>query len=317
MLWFGRPCRVGVAVRDAYGLLAVVELAQSAAEDRAAVDVVADGGFVLLVIALALVVGRVAGVVARRIIGSVAKRSLLGANSSWRVRVPRLVAESVPVAELRRDHRVGAAATMVTRLVKIVIWLVAAVVVLDHLEVDLILAVSGAGFLGAAIAIGGQNSVHDYLNGLHVLLEDRFGEGDSVRIMLDGGGEHIDGTVTRVGAFATRIETEQGTFHLANRRAHQVMNLSQREFPRLFELDGIDPSTSGVDLATEVAATLSAVSDETLGGARLGFVIDAVESVDRRRGRSSVRVNARFSRALTDDELARLVEAATGRLDSR
>ena len=189
------------------------------------------------------------------------------------------------------------------------IWLVAIVVVLDWLHVDLLIAVSGAGFLGAAVAIGGQNSVHDYLNGMHVLLEDRFGAGDQVQVTLDGGGDPIEGTVTRLGAFATRIETDNGTFHLANRRAHQVLNLSQREHPRLFDLQ-IPATVNPSNGLPKFVADLLCSQSRAVFGDELGFVVDSAERPTGTRRRNPVRVSARFSRPLTDDELAQLVEAA-------
>lgn len=158
-----------------------------------------DALFIAAVIVATLLVGRVVRVVVAALLRRVASRSLLGAYSTWRVRMPRLVAESVPIAELRRQHRVNATAAMITRLVKVGLWLIAVIVVMQRLEVDVIIAVSGAGFLGAAVAIGAQNSVHDYMNGLHILLEDRFGEGDVVQITTDMG-ETIEGTVSRLGA---------------------------------------------------------------------------------------------------------------------
>ncbi|MCP3935857.1 MAG: mechanosensitive ion channel [Actinomycetia bacterium] len=269
---------------------------------------VEDSLFVLGVILATLVFGRLVRVLVAAAIRRLASRSLLGAYSPWRVRVPRLVAESVPVAELRRQQRVTAAAAMLTRLLKIMLWLVAVVVVLERLDVDVIIAVSGAGFLGAAVAIGGQNSVHDYLNGVHVLLEDRFGEGDRIQLSLDTG-VVVEGVVSRLGTFASRIETEEGTLHIANRRAFQVRNLSQQAHPRMFDVQVrrvFDDDASGQTALTAVVA--GAVRD-ALGEADLGVVVDSVIVASVKRGRSILRTTARFGRSLSDDEIAVVSEA--------
>ena len=47
-------------------------------------------------------------------------------------------------------------------------------------DIDAAFFLSGAGFIGAALAIGGQHKVNDYLTGLSVLIEDRYGVGDEL-----------------------------------------------------------------------------------------------------------------------------------------
>ena len=254
-----------------------------------------DGVFIAGTIVTTWVIGRLVATAIRITLYRLARRGLLRSGSAWRTRVPRVLAESVPVAELRRQQRLNAAAAMFGRLAKIALWLLAALVVLNRLDVDVIIAVSGAGFLGAAVAIGGQNSVHDYLNGLHVLLEDRYGEGDEVELFNDIGGDAIRGTVTRIGAFATRVETDSGTFHIANRRAFQVKNISQSGSPRLFGL-----STG----PTATAETVSQVVASKV--AEIGAVISFIEVAQTRQERGSAatwRIAARFSRPMTNDEI--------------
>lgn len=261
-----------------------------------------DAIFVVAVMVVTIVVGRFVRIVVGAVLRRLASRSLLGAYSTWRVRVPRLVAESIPVAELRRQHRVNATAAMITRLVKVGLWLIAVIVILQRLEVDVIIAVSGAGFLGAAIAIGAQNSVHDYMNGLHILLEDRFGEGDTVQLTTDMG-ETVEGVVTRLGAFATRIDNEDGSFHIANRRAFQVRNLSQRGHQRQFDVHVERVFDTDGEARAAVTAAIAKAVAESLGATDLGVVVDAANVESVRRGRSTLRVTCRFSRAVTDEQL--------------
>lgn len=266
-----------------------------------------DALFIAAVIVATLLVGRVVRVVVAALLRRVASRSLLGAYSTWRVRMPRLVAESVPIAELRRQHRVNATAAMITRLVKVGLWLIAVIVVMQRLEVDVIIAVSGAGFLGAAVAIGAQNSVHDYMNGLHILLEDRFGEGDVVQITTDMG-ETIEGTVSRLGAFAARIETEEGSFHIANRRAFQVRNLSQRGYRHMFDVQVERLFDDDSAAAVAVRSAISKSVSTALGIEEIGVVIDSVAVESVRRGRSTLRVVCRFGSAVTDEQISRVAE---------
>ena len=206
-----------------------------------------------------------------------------------------------------------AAAAMLSRLAKVGLWLTATVIALDRFDVDLLIAVSGAGFLGAAVAIGGQNSVHDYLNGLHVLLEDRLGAGDDVEVTLEGGAV-VRGTVTRLGAFAVRLETPDGTYHLANRRTHQILNRSQSEYARLFDLRLGTDAGHRTDPAP-VSDAVTAATLDVLGGVGVEVRVDHVsKAASGPLSKSTWRVAAHFSRAITEDELDRVCAVASERL---
>ena len=90
----------------------------------------------------------------------VARRSA-GGSGRWRVRAPRVFGETVEQAELRRQQRIAATAAGLSRVLSAVLWVIAMLIVLDRAEIDPVFAISGAGFLGVAIAIGGQHSVND------------------------------------------------------------------------------------------------------------------------------------------------------------
>ncbi len=203
-------------------------VAQESTTDRLN-DLLDEADHVIAIIAtllLAALLSRLVRALIIRLLDWVATRRRRGVENFWIVRRPRLLDESTEVAERRRTQRVRASALMLSRLASVVIWLVAFVVVLAILDVDVVWAVSSAGFLGAAIAIGGQHSVHDYLNGVHILLEDRFGEGDLIEVTHPSGVVRR-GTVQRIGAFGTDLRSEEGTWHMANRMLAEVVNLSQ------------------------------------------------------------------------------------------
>ena len=51
-------------------------------------------------------------------------------------------------------------------------------------DIDAAFFLSSAGFIGAGLAIGGQHKVNDYLTGLSVLFEDRYGVGDELLVEI-------------------------------------------------------------------------------------------------------------------------------------
>ena len=77
------------------------------------------------------------------------------------------------------------------------------------------------------LALGGQASVNDFMSGLHILLEDRFGEGDEIAL-ITANGKEVRGLVTALGMFGTRIESDGRVHHIANRHMSEVTNYSQR-----------------------------------------------------------------------------------------
>lgn len=171
----------------------------------------------------------------RAVLMWLARRSVAGRGRRWRVRAPRVFGETVEQAELRRRQRVAATASGISRIVAIIVWAAVLIVILERAEIDPVIAISGAGFLGVAVAIGGQHSVNDFVTGMHILFEDRFGEGDRLRMVVDD--EESELTVASLGAFATRLEDGTSTFHIPNREMTTVVNLSQRGATTEFEFE--------------------------------------------------------------------------------
>lgn len=236
----------------------------------------------------------------RAVLTRLARRSKPGAASKWRARAPRLLGETVEQAELRREQRIVATAAGFSRLLSIVVWIGVIIVALERADIDAAVAVSAAGFLGAAVAFGGQHSVNDFLTGLHILLEDRFGEGDRLRIGING--SPIEARVALLGAFSTRLEGEDATYHVPNRELSRVLNLSQRGSS--IELE-FEPSTEVPAVASraviETAVRKRYVESLGYDASRDGLVVDAVEQGDH-----AFKVNLRTARPLSDEQVRNL-----------
>ncbi len=189
-------------------------------------------GVVLLVAFAAATASRFTRFVLRGAIRRLARRSVLESAVGgsplglWRVRIRRPGLEGADVVEQRRRQRIDAATRMVNHLVSLGIWLVAAVVVFHLLEIDPAFFLSGAGFLGMGLAIGGQHRVNDYLTGLSVHFEDRYGTGDELVVDL-GSGDPVRAVVDHIGLFSTRLRDADSTMHVPNASLGIVCNLSQ------------------------------------------------------------------------------------------
>lgn len=269
-------------------------------------------GAVAVVVVVAALLVKLSRVLFRRVLRHVANAAASGRSSRWRARLPRLSGESTDLAELRRMHRVDAAASALARITGIAIWVIAVVVVLHVLQVNVTVAVSGAGFVGLIIAFGAQNSVHDYVAGLHVLLEDRYGAGDDIEITT-ASGQRIRGAVTELGAFATRIEAGDTTWHIANRMMVEVANHSQRGTPSTVDIVVPADRVSAADVSHAVQHALGELPTQSV------MIVSAVEKLpdageaaddDAARRADGYRVTVRANRSLRAEEREHLAQRA-------
>ena len=204
--------------------------------------------FVVAVIFGAWVLTRLTRVFFRVWLVRVAQRAMRSGTGQRRQRLPRKLSETRDLAHMRQRHRVDAVATMLARLTGIVVWLSALVVILHYFDVNITFAVSSAGFIGLIVALGAQQSLQDYITGIHVLLEDRYSDGDDIEATTPSG-QRVRGVVARLGAFSTRLQAGDVTWHLSNRTMVEIANYSQRGIPVSFEFP-IPEGTSTEQVAT-------------------------------------------------------------------
>ena len=263
---------------------------------------------VLAVFVSALLLARLARVVIRRVIRRLAKRSLLvplGQGGLWRTRERRGETAGSAEVEARRRQRIDAASRMVSHMVSVVIWIVATILTFHLLKVDPAFFLSSAGFIGAAIAIGGQHKVNDYLTGLSVHFEDRYGVGDEIMVEV-GWSEPVVAVVDHVGLFSTRLRDARSTLHFPNSALVNLRNLSQEAAVSTIRLSV--PDDSSPDEAKSLLRGLAG----TDGLTDVIFVGD-IEAYEPNTG--EVEVEVRTARALDEREKSRLERRTQAMLD--
>jgi small conductance mechanosensitive channel len=260
-------------------------------------------GTVAAVAVIAALLVKLSRVVFRRVLTRVSNAAVAGRSSRWRARLPRRSEEGSDLIELRRRHRVDATASALARVTSILIWTTALIVVLHRLELDVTVAVSGAGFVGLIIAFGAQNSVHDYVAGLHVLLEDRYGAGDDIEVTT-ASGQRIRGNVGALGAFATQIESGDTTWHIANRMMVEVANHSQRGMPTTVDIVVPDLEVTAADVSNAVQHALGDLPTQSV------MIVQGVEKLPAEAtahdAADAYRVTVRANRTLRADEREQL-----------
>ncbi|MCB0974499.1 MAG: mechanosensitive ion channel [Actinobacteria bacterium] len=169
---------------------------------------------VLAVLLGAVLVSWIGTRVIRSIVRYLVNRAIRIGNGPWRTRTPRLLNETLEQAESRRSSRIEATSRALGHIYSIVVFIVAGGVVLQVLEMNASVILSSAGFLGAMLAFGAQNIIREYVVGLQILLEDRYGAGDFITVVLSQG-DPLEGQVERVGLFTTDLraaDTSRASF---------------------------------------------------------------------------------------------------------
>lgn len=168
----------------------------------------------------------------------------------------RLVRRSVQriVARSRGDaaHLAKRAETLsgvAASLVRIVVWTIAVLLVIDKLGVNPGPALAGASIVGVAVGFGAQSLVRDFLSGFFVLAEDQFGVGDVITV------SDVTGTVEEVNLRVTRLRANDGTvWFVPNGEMRKVGNAA-KEWSRAI----VDVT---IPVAADVVAATVAITDE-------------------------------------------------------
>lgn len=256
--------------------------------------------FVVIAVSVAaLATTQISRFIVYRVIRRLASRQIVGALSNaglWRARLRRVGDESGEARDEGRRQRIDAASRMVNHIVSLVVWIVAAIVTFQILNVDPAFFLSSAGFIGAGLAIGGQHKVNDYLTGLSVHFEDRYGIGDEI-VAEVGFEQPVRAIVDHIGLFSTRLRDERGTSHFPNGALAIVRNLSQESVVSTIRLNVPDHRD-----AREAASILRGLA----GTGGLTDVIFVGDLSTHEPSTGEVEVEVRTARVLDQKSRARL-----------
>jgi moderate conductance mechanosensitive channel len=196
---------------------------------------------VAAVVVGAVVLNRLVRWLLRRLVGGLEHRYIQQPLESLRAKTPRaLLASTDPLPSLRRSQRAEMIGAALANVASVVIWLVAAIGVLQVLGLRLGPLLAGAGIAGLVLSLSAQQMVRDFLSGIAMLIEDQYGPGD----VVDAG--PAKGVVERVGLRTTRLRAVDGiVWHVRNGEIERLGNES-RDWARVL----VDVEVArGADLA--------------------------------------------------------------------
>lgn len=109
-----------------------------------------------------------------------------------------------------------------------VVYLVAALLVVERLNIPVTSLVAPATLAAAAIGFGAQRLVHDLISGFFIFAERQYGYGDVVRVAQPGEPSGVSGAVEEVTLRTTKLRTDSGELIvIPNGEIRQVTNLSK------------------------------------------------------------------------------------------
>lgn len=96
----------------------------------------------------------------------------------------------------------------------VLVWLIAAGVILSILHFDLAQVAAGAGFLGIIIGLGAQATIRDYLAGIFILIEGQYRVGDIVTLNGGGVNQPTSGVIEDITLRITKLRDLDGTLNI-------------------------------------------------------------------------------------------------------
>lgn len=145
----------------------------------------------------------------------------------WAAALVRSLLEAYRREQLADDPAAATTVGAMTFLLRLAVWAVVLVLVLDNMGVDITALITGLGIGGIAVALAVQNVLGDLFASLSIVLDKPFVIGDTLAI-----DEHM-GKVEHVGLKSTRIRSlagEQLVFSNSDLLKSRIRN-----FGRLFE----------------------------------------------------------------------------------
>lgn len=214
---------------------------------------------ILLVVGVALVLNRVV----RWLVRLAGDRMMDSADKLGEYMPNRLTSASSRDRAAARGSTISSIAGSVATAIVVVI---ATGAILKTLGVSLGALFASAGVVGVALGFGAQTLVRDVLAGWFIIVEDRYGVGDTI----DAGAPAV-GVVERVTLRSTRVRDLNGTvWHVANGEIVRVGNKSQNWSRAVVDVV-VDPGAD-IDQATDLLGTVGAqlVADPVWGSRLTG-----------------------------------------------
>ena len=188
------------------------------------------------------IIGRIALVLLTLLLASLAVRLLRAVRDRSIERIEKI---HIPLGEsgAERALHLGTVANVLFDVVKALVYGFVLLTILSQCGVSVQPLVAGAGLIGAAVALGSQTIVKDFVAGIFILMENHFAIGDQIVISPT-----LSGTVEGMTLRVTTVRDADGSVHIIPNGS--ITTLTNRTYSW---------SGASVNLATPAAAGVAPV----------------------------------------------------------
>jgi small conductance mechanosensitive channel len=177
---------------------------------------------IVLIILVAMVARYLLHRTINRLVRSTARGSVPTVLKPLRERIPTAIQQATAFFPERRRQRAEAIGSVLRSSVTVIVFSVAALLILQELSFNIAPLLASAGIVGLALGFGAQTLVKDLIAGLFMLLEDQYGVGDTVDV------GDATGVVEAVGLRITTVRDARGVlWYVRNGEITRVGNKSQ------------------------------------------------------------------------------------------
>jgi moderate conductance mechanosensitive channel len=129
------------------------------------------------------------------------------------------------------EKRINTLMGIVSGVIKLVLWIILIMVLLQKFGVNVGPLLAGAGIIGVAVGFGSQELVRDFLSGFFMLLENQIREGDVA--VLNGTG----GLVEKIELRTTTLRDFSGVVHIfQNGKINTISNMTKDWSAMVFDI---------------------------------------------------------------------------------
>ena len=145
--------------------------------------------------------------------------------------IPRVIIAGIPKSRVESQDQLSTRsktmASVLIKVIAIIIWIIAIVMVLGVIEVDIAPLLATLGVASLALGFAAQNIIRDYLQGFFIIMEDWYRIGDWVTIA------GIEGEVEIVSPRRTVLREINGTMHVIPNSQIKFASNQTRDWARI------------------------------------------------------------------------------------